>query len=109
MNVVDLHLVADELGRVRLHILEGLQLVYGVQWVAGRIASRGLKLVDARLGAADVLVGQVVLGLVQLEVKHAGASTLHVKGVVKVGPVGGLSGPYSRLGSFNVAAVEVIG
>lgn len=101
LNVVDLHLVAHELGRVRFDILERLKLVYGVQRVAGRIASSGLELIDARLGPADVLVGQVVLSLVQLEVKHAGASTLHIKGVVEIGPVRGLSGPHSRLCTYN--------
>ena len=62
-DVVDIDVVADELGHHRLQRLEARQLVDRVQRVA--VFALGLELRDGGLGAFDVVVAQVVVRLVQ--------------------------------------------
>lgn len=62
-DVVDVDVVSDELRHHRLQRLEARQLVDRVQRVA--VFSLRLELRDGRLRAFDVVVSQVVVGLVQ--------------------------------------------
>ena len=62
--------ISDELGRLWRHKLEAGELVDGVEWIGG--LSFRHELDNVSFGAFDIIIGQVVLGLVvQSDVKHA--------------------------------------
>lgn len=107
-DVVNHHVVPDKLARLCLNVIVRLQVVLRVQGVRRRLRSLRLELVDAGLGATDVPVRQVVLRLVQLEVKHPRTGTLHIKGLVEIRSVILCSGPHSWLSTLDVLAVEVV-
>ena len=97
-HIVDVHAVADELGRVRLDVLNVSQLVDRVQRV--RRLPRGVELVPLGPGARDVAVGQVELGLLKADVQLSWARSINVKVLIaKLWSVNVLSNPNLRCGA----------
>ena len=94
-----MHGVSHESCRLRLHILEALELVLRVKWVK-RLAAFP-EFYNVGLAAFDVRVRQVVLGLRKTEVQLAGSCTDYVKSLVKIGLVNGGTGPHFWLGTYT--------
>jgi len=97
-EVVDVHLITDELGGLGGNIFEGLQLVFRVEGV--RRSTSRLELIDTGDSHLDILVSQVELWLIQLKVKHTGSSTSNVGSGVEVGSVDSGRGPYAGLSTY---------
>jgi hypothetical protein len=76
LDVIDLQIVSNKLEGVWNHKFDLLKFVLGVEWVAG--FARRFKFDNIWFCPIDVVICQVVSGLVQRIVEHAGCSTLDI-------------------------------
>jgi hypothetical protein len=90
-QIFNTHLVANEFTSCWFNIfkrLEGVVGVEGVRWSTSR-----LELIDTGSALLNISVGEVELGFIQLEVKHARTSSHHITSSVEVGSVNFGRGP----------------
>jgi hypothetical protein len=93
------HVVPDELGHGGRHILEGLQLVDGVQRVARLSSCRELDALGLRFG--DVCIRKVRFWLVKAEVKLTGSTSSDVRYILEVWLVHFRFGPNSGFRTYR--------